>query len=356
MEHLRIGLKDIQLATDNFSDEFVMKGHIVGCYKAELECFDREYISSIEGNSKDELPKRLYTVKIILSLAEEHMFYKEIEILSSCMHRNIESLLGFCHEGPQKILIYEYVSIEYLSSYLERRMLTWEKRLKICLDIAHALKYLHTEMENHKMIIHRDVNSKNIVLDANGGAKIFGFGLSVYLPLIKDDENVNLNEIDGTHVYRDPEYVQNGTLKPESDVYSFGAVMLEILCGKEANCLILDESGIDKDLGHLARRWFDQKMIKKKVAPTIKEENDESTLFLNKGPNEDSLDIFINVACHCLAETQKQRPTMESVIMELEKALSYQVSQSFVLIRYNGLKKKCLVCLFCVSSAHRHRN
>ena len=252
LEHLRIGLKDIQLATDNFSDEFVMKGHIVGCYKAELECFDREYISSIEGNSKDELPKRLYTVQIILSLAEEHMFYKEIEILSSCMHRNIESLLGFCHECPQKILVYQHVSIEYLSSYLERRMLRWEKRLKICLDIAHALKYLHTEMENHKMIIHRDVNSKNIVLDANGGAKIFRFGLSVYLPLIKDDENVNLNEIDGTHVYRDPEYVQNGTLKPESDVYSFGAVMLEILCGKEANCLILDESGIDKDLGHLA--------------------------------------------------------------------------------------------------------
>nr|GEU71768.1 protein kinase-like domain, concanavalin A-like lectin/glucanase domain protein [Tanacetum cinerariifolium] len=222
------------MATDNFSDNCkIGRGEFGRLYKAELKCFDREYLSYVEDKTfGSEHPKRHYIVTIErIDDDEEDMFLNKIDILRSCKHQNIHILLGFCDEGPHMLLVYEYVQFTHLSKYLEVGIHTWENGLKICLDVARGLNYLHTKY---------------------GGSK--------------DDE----------------------------------------------------------PMAPLARQWFDKGIIKDKIASAIKEENWENRLFLNKGPNENSLDVFLKVARQCFAETHNQRPTMQVVITELEKALSFQ--------------------------------
>ncbi|KAM0064989.1 putative protein kinase RLK-Pelle-CrRLK1L-1 family [Helianthus debilis subsp. tardiflorus] len=226
------------------------------------------------------------------------------------------------------ILIIEDFSNEFFGHYLgnskDKRVLTWEKRLKICIDVAHAMKYIHFEMEDQTKIINRDIWSYNFGLDENWGAKIVHFWCSVFLPPNQDDEALNLEYI-GKHCYGDPEYRMTHKLKRQSDVYSFGVVLFEILCGRLANDPIyLNESYIG--LAHVARRSFSTGSLEEMIDPLIKEEIGENKFVLNRGPNKDSLYTFIIIAHQCVSETQDQRPTMKVVVNELEKALFFQVN------------------------------
>ncbi|XP_071687684.1 calmodulin-binding receptor-like cytoplasmic kinase 2 [Rutidosis leptorrhynchoides] len=241
-------------------------------------------------------------------------------MLTICKHQNIVTLLGFCVEGSETILVVEHASNGYLDDYLfnikEKPFLTWAKRLKICLDIAHALKYFHHEMENQKTIINCDIRSGTISLDENWQAKIVDFGFSVFLPPNLDGDALHLNCILGHECYIDPEYDETGKLKRESDVYSFGVVLFEILCGRVANDpAYIKESDIG--LAFVVRRCFYDETpmeMNQMIDPLIKDEC----------ANGYSLDIFMKDAYQCLAKSQEQRPTMEVIIKELEKALSFQ--------------------------------
>ncbi|KAJ0511909.1 putative protein kinase RLK-Pelle-LRR-I-1 family [Helianthus annuus] len=229
------------------------------------------------------------------------------------------------------ILIIEDFSNEFLDDYLgnlkDKRVLTWEKRLKICIDVAHALRYIHYEMEDQKMMINLDICSYNIGLDENWGAKIVHFWWSVFMPPNQEDKALYLDYI-GRPRYTDPEYMKTNKVKRASDVYSFGVVLFEILCGRLANDPIyLKES--DKGLAHVARRSFSTRSLEEIIDPLIKEEIGENKFVLNRGPNKDSLHTFITIAHQCVAETQDQRPTMKVVVKELEKALFFQVSRYF---------------------------
>ncbi|XP_076933724.1 putative receptor-like protein kinase At2g23200 [Bidens hawaiensis] len=261
-------------------------------------------------------------------------------MLSSVKHPNIVTLLGFCVEDSEMILVTENVSNGYLFNHLgnvdRMRNFTWEKRLKIVIDVAHALKYLHYEMEDQKVIINRDICSQHIGLDENSGAKIVDFWFSLFVPPDQRDETLYLNKA-GRPAYIDPEYMKANKLKRESDVYSFGVVLFEILCGRRADdpiylnevCgrrandpIYLQENEVG--LAPVARRCYCSETLHDIIDPTIKEENDESNFVLNRGPNKDSLHTFIEIAHQCVAETQSQRPTMKEVVKELEKALFYQ--------------------------------
>ncbi|KAJ0519499.1 putative protein kinase RLK-Pelle-CrRLK1L-1 family [Helianthus annuus] len=211
---------------------------------------------------------------------------------------------------------------EYLGNFKDKRVLTWEKRLKICIDVAHALKYIHYEMENRKTIINRDICSYNIGLDENLEAKIVNFWWSVFLPPNQDDDSLFLDWI-GKYYYIDPEYKKTGKLKRESDVYGFGVVLFEILCGRLAHDHLKES---ELGLAHVARRSFNTGSLEELIDPLIKEEIGENKFVLNRGPNKDSLHTFITIAHQCVAETQDQRPTMKVVVKELEKALFFQVS------------------------------
>ncbi|GJS10879.1 kinase-like domain, phloem protein 2-like protein [Tanacetum coccineum] len=294
-------------------------------YKAQLEYFDSSYSSSIEGKNICDLPKKrsMVAIKCINSPKGEQGFNVEIQTLTSCKHENIISLLGFCDEDrDHMILVYELASKGSLEDYLgnsdKMTNLTWMQRLKICLDIAHGLNYIHTKKDQDKQeIIHRDIKSANILLGDNWKAKIADFGLSKFHPADQDASTFNASTIAGTDTYLDPEYEKSGKLNKKSDIYSFGVVLFEILTGRLAY-------DFDKGIAPIARHHFEKGRLMEIVDHKIKEETNEHVFSLSKGPNEESLDTFSKIAFQCLAVTHVERPSINVVINELKKALYWQ--------------------------------
>ncbi|XP_071718350.1 receptor-like protein kinase ANXUR2 [Rutidosis leptorrhynchoides] len=205
-------------------------------------------------------------------------------MFSNCKHQNIVSLLGFCDEGPEMILVYEFCPNGSLDEYFGNTdnvtNLTWAQRIQISIDIAQGLKYLHTNTECRETIIHRDIKSANILLDENWVAKNADFGLSRLHHACQQGSTLITYNIAGTDLYLDPEYLSTGKLKTKSDIYSFGVVLFEIMCGK----LAYDKSYNDKGLPSVARQCFTDGMIKNLVDLKIKEA-DENISMLNGGKN-----------------------------------------------------------------------
>ncbi|KAF5783814.1 putative protein kinase RLK-Pelle-LRR-I-1 family [Helianthus annuus] len=275
------------------------------------------------------MPRRRNTVAIKYIIYREDAqgeqgFIAEIETLSSCKHANIVTLLGFCHEHPHMILIYEFVSNGSLDDYLgtEGKMtnLTCVQRIKICIDIARGLDYIHATMDDKQKMIHRDIKSANILLSKNWEAKIADFGLSKFYPINHTKSTIITNNVVGTKVYWDPEYEKTGNLKKESDVYSFGVVLFEVLTGKLAYDSVYTKEN-EKGLAPIVQQHIKKGTITEMVDPNLKEEN---TFTLSKGPNQDSFNTFLLIGHRCLAEKQAERPTMKVVIEELVKALNFQ--------------------------------
>ncbi|KAD5802980.1 hypothetical protein E3N88_14340 [Mikania micrantha] len=305
MDHLKLPLKEIIQATENFSERYLVgSGGYGKVYKAELKYFDGS---------------RSVAIKQIVKKGDtyaQHGFIAEIEMLSKCKHTNIISLVGFCDEDDEMIIIYEYASNGSLDGYLKKvdkmTNLTWAQRIKICIDIANGLHYL-----GENQIVHRDIKSENILLDDKWVAKIADFGLSK-----SHQQQVGTlvtSNIAGTPFYLDPVYEKEGKLKLKSDIYSFGVVLFEILCGR----LAYDVSFNGMGLAAAARLAYQNGTLNKLIDPKIKEA-DEDIFISNEGVNQLSLDKFSDIAYKCIAESQNDRPTIEDVIKELKEALYYQ--------------------------------
>ncbi|KAL8249415.1 hypothetical protein R6Q59_006283 [Mikania micrantha] len=341
LNSLKIPLSEIRRATNGFHKKcLVGSGGYSHVYKAKLDFLDIQSVSSMEGNNKDELPKISKTVaikRIINGGDERHkqVFLTEIELLTSCNHPNIVSLLGFSREDDELVLVYEYAFKGSLSDYLSRSdkttvSLTWAQRIQICLDIANGIDYLHTDMEGKPRIIHRDIKSDNILLDENMNAKLADLGLSKAHPTNQQRSTIYSKNTAGTMLYIDPEY------KRESDIYSFGVVLFEVLSGRVAYDSIYTNEN-DFGLAPIARRRFNEKTLKELIDPKMIEEDDDHIFTLNRGPNQDSFYTFSKIAYQCLAETQAKRPTIKVVIKELQNAKKLQV---------NGLKNNYIfICL-----------
>ncbi|GJZ57598.1 kinase-like domain, phloem protein 2-like protein [Tanacetum coccineum] len=334
--HLKIALDLINEATKNFDDAYCIgSGGFGKVYKAVLELLDSSNSSSNEGVGKCDLPRKRSTVAIkrINNQEGEEGFIAEIETLTSCKNENIISLLGFCYEGNgAMILVYEHASKGSLENYLgnsdKMTTLTWVLRLNICLDIAHGLNYIHNNTDHGKQkMIHRDIKSDNILLGDNWKAKIADFGLSKFHPADQSASTFYTSTIAGTYVYLDPEYQKSGKLSKKSDIYSFGVVLLEILTGRLAYDSVYTKVN-EKGIAPIARHHFEKGTIMQIVDHKIKEETDEHVFSLSKGPNKESLAIFLELVFRCVADSQAQRPTIEVVINELKKALDSQVGTS----------------------------
>ncbi|KAJ4734242.1 Protein kinase superfamily protein [Rhynchospora pubera] len=211
-------LRDLEVATNRFSKENVLgEGGYGVVYRGQL----------INGT-------QVAIKKLLNNLGQaEKEFRVEVEAIGHVRHKNLVRLLGYCVEGTQRMLVYEYVNNGNLEQWLHGAMthhgaLTWEARIKILLGTARALAYLHEAIE--PKVVHRDIKSSNILLDEEFNAKISDFGLAKLLGAGKSHITTRVM---GTFGYVAPEYANTGLLNEKSDVYSFGVVILEAITGRD---------------------------------------------------------------------------------------------------------------------------
>ncbi|KAK9069865.1 hypothetical protein SSX86_010261 [Deinandra increscens subsp. villosa] len=296
VEHLKIPLEEIKLATDSFSNE-IAKGGFGKVYKGKL---------SISGKQHTIAVKRLDRRQG----QGDREFMMEIQMLSCYKHKNLVSLLGFCKESGENILVYEYAKYGSLDKHLRDDKLSWTQRLKISIGAARGFNYLHNDVGPQHRVLHRDIKSSNILLDENMEAKISDFGLSKIGPSNVEFTFLVTNAC-GTYGYIDPDYIKTGILTKESDVYSFGVVLFELLCGRPA--FINSYHDERRFLESLAKSYFEQNRLDEIILSSIK--NDMKV---------DSLNVFSMVAYQCIKEKRIERPTMTWILEKLEKALLVQ--------------------------------
>ncbi|XVF59346.1 hypothetical protein PTKIN_Ptkin07bG0268200 [Pterospermum kingtungense] len=297
--NLNLGLKipfvEIQLATNNFDKKLqIGKGGFGNVYRGTLRTGMNVAVKRSEpGGSGQGLPE----------------FQTEIMVLSEIRHRHLVSLIGYCDDRFEMILVYEFMEKGTLRNHLYNSKvpcLSWKQRVEICNGAARGLDYLHKG--SSRAIIHRDVKSTNILLDENLVAKVADFGLSRSGPT--DQTHVSRG-VKGTFGYLDPEYFRTQQLTEKSDVYSFGVVLLEVLCARPAIIPTLSRQQVNlAEWGMLCKKKGSLEQI---VDPTIK---------LQIKPN--SLRKFARVAEKCLQEDAADRPTMGDVAWDLEYALLLQ--------------------------------
>ncbi|XP_041027317.1 probable receptor-like protein kinase At2g23200 [Juglans microcarpa x Juglans regia] len=291
---LKVPLAEILYATNNFDTRLLIgKGGFGNVYRGTLRHGQKIAVKRSEPGSNQGFPE----------------FQTEIMVLSKIRHRHLVSLIGYCEERSEMILVYEFMEKGTLKDHIyasDLPRLSWKQRLEICIGAARGLQYLHKGSAGG--IIHRDVKSTNILLDEHYVAKVADFGLSKTGPL---DETHVSTIVKGTFGYLDPEYIRSQQLTEKSDVYAFGVVLLEVLCARPAINAML--SGKQVNLAEWAMLCKKEGTLEEIVDPSLKGQID---------PN--SQRRFIETAEKCLQELGADRPTMDDVVWDLEYALQLQ--------------------------------
>jgi len=244
-------------------------------------------------------------------------FFNEVDVLSRVSHRNLVSLIGYCLEDDQQMLIYEYMHKGSLYDHLygdlstsANEQLDWTTRLHIALNASQGLEYLHSGC--NPIIIHRDVKTKNILLPSDmKNAKVADFGLSRLIY----GENIThvTTNVKGTVGYLDPEYFTSECLSTKSDVYSFGVVLLEIISGRKA----IDTMSLNREALNLCdwvRFNLQEGNINEILDPIVKASN----------PNLDAIWKVLEIAIECVEPKAIHRPIMTKVVEQLRVAITIQ--------------------------------
>ncbi|KAJ4850401.1 hypothetical protein Tsubulata_007053 [Turnera subulata] len=237
-------------------------------------------------------------------------FQAEVEIISRVHHRHLVSLVGYCIESGQKLLVYEFVENSTLEYHLHgagRPTMDWPTRIKIALGSAKGLGYLHEDC--HPRIIHRDIKAANILLDYNFEAKVADFGLAK----LTSDNNTHVStRVMGTFGYLAPEYASSGKLTEKSDVFSFGVMLLELITGRRP----VDPTGRMEDslvdwARPLCSQALEQGQYQELVDPALE-------------GNYDPQEMACMVACAGLAvsHSARRRPKMSQIVRALEGDIS----------------------------------
>ncbi|KAK2969619.1 hypothetical protein RJ640_029781, partial [Escallonia rubra] len=288
---LRFSLAEIHLASQNFDDALILgKGGFGNVYQGLVNIDNVESLVAI---------KRLNSTSSQGALE----FWTEIQMLSKFRHCHLVSLIGYCDEQNEMILVYEYMCNGTLADHLHKvgkngnPPLSWVQRLKICIGSARGLDYLHTGTGIQHRVIHRDVKSSNILLDEHWAAKVSDFGLSKIGPANQSFSYVSTN-VKSTHGYLDPEYFRTYRLTRKTDVYAFGVVLFEVLSGRPAVDARLNEKQLG--LAAWARRCVKDGKVERIVDPNLREGR----------VSPKSLGKFVKIADRCLRRRPEERPTM----------------------------------------------
>ncbi|XP_047150563.1 G-type lectin S-receptor-like serine/threonine-protein kinase LECRK1 [Vigna umbellata] len=283
----RFSYSELKRATNNFKIE-LGKGSFGAVYRGALD----------KG-------KRLIAVKRLEKLVEEgeKEFQAEMRAIGKTRHRNLVRLLGFCAEGSKRLLVYEYMSNGSLGNLIfvgeSQRRPEWDERVRIAVEIARGIMYLHEECE--APIIHCDIKPQNILVDEFWTAKISDFGLA---KLLMPDQTRTMTGARGTRGYLAPEWNKNVPISVKTDVYSYGIMLLEILC-----CRRNIEVRVPEPEAVSLCSWAYNCFVAGKLNKLFPwEVVDDKTAVEN----------MVKVALWCIQDEPFLRPTMKSVVLMLE--------------------------------------
>ncbi|KAL6627637.1 hypothetical protein ACP70R_031363 [Stipagrostis hirtigluma subsp. patula] len=292
-------LRELADATKNFSQDCLLGRGGFGCvYKASLSDGQVVAVKQLDRNG----------------LQGNREFLVEVLMLNLLHHPNLVNLFGYCVDGDQRLLVYEYMPLGSLEDHLHdipphQEPLDWKTRMKIAADAAAGLEYLHDKA--NPPVIYRDIKPSNILLTEGYHAKLSDFGLAKLGPV--GDKTHVTTRVMGTHGYCAPEYALTGQLTIKSDIYSFGVVFLELITGRRP--LDSNRPPEEQDLVAWARPLFkDQRKFPKMADPLLQ------GCFPRRG-----LYQALAIAAMCLQEKARNRPP----IREVAAALSYLASQTY---------------------------
>ncbi|KAM3289270.1 receptor-like kinase TMK4 [Capsicum chacoense] len=285
--NIAISIQVLRQVTNNFSEENILgRGGFGVVYKGELHDGTKIAVKRMESGA--------------MGTKGMNEFQAEIAVLTKVRHRHLVALLGYCVNGNERLLVYEYMPQGTLSQHLFEwqehgyPILTWKQRVTIALDVARGVEYLHSLAQTS--FIHRDLKPSNILLGDDMRAKVADFGLVKNAP---DGKYSVETRLAGTFGYLAPEYAATGRVTTKVDVYAFGVVLMEILTGRKA----LDET-LPDERSHLVtwlrRVLVNKDNLRKAVDPTL-------------NPDEETYEGICKVAelaGHCTAREPFQRPDM----------------------------------------------
>lgn len=229
-------------------------------------------------------------------------FFNEVNLISGIQHKNLVKLLGCSIEGPESLLVYEYVANKSLDNFFfdknKSEILSWKQRFDIVVGIAEGLAYLHEGSEIR--IIHRDIKSSNVLLDESFTPKIADFGLARCFGADKTHLSTG---IAGTLGYMAPEYLVRGQLTEKADVYSFGVLVLEIVCGRKNSVFIQDSGSVLQTVWKL----YKSDRLKESLDPCLRDDDIQ----------EQEVAGVIQVGLLCAQASVALRPSMTEVVRML---------------------------------------
>ncbi|XP_078445022.1 putative receptor-like protein kinase At5g18500 [Wolffia australiana] len=283
-------LRDLEVATNRFSrDNILGEGGYGIVYRGCL----------LNGTS-------VAVKKLLNNLGQaEKEFRVEVEAIGHVRHKNLVRLLGYCVEGTQRMLVYEYVNNGNLEQWLhgamrQRGYLSWDARMKILIGTAKALAYLHEAIE--PKVVHRDIKSSNILIDDELNAKVSDFGLA---KLLGAGKSYVTTRVMGTFGYVAPEYANTGLLNEKSDVYSFGVVLLEAITGRDPV-----DYGRPPDEVNLVE-WL-KMMVGSRRSEEVVDPN------IGNPPSTRKLKRALLAALRCVDPDSAKRPKMSQIVSMLE--------------------------------------
>ncbi|XP_057996147.1 probable serine/threonine-protein kinase At1g01540 isoform X2 [Hevea brasiliensis] len=283
----RFALRDMDVVTNGFADQ-----NVIG---------NGDYGVAYRGILLDAT--RVAVKRLFNKSCQAKDFVAEVEVIGHVRHKNLVKLLGYCMEGGYRMLVNEYVDNGNLQRWLhgcpeQASPLTWGMRMNIIQGVAKGLAYLHEDIE--PKIVHRNIKSSNILLDQHWNPKISDFGI---VKLFGPEGNDIAARLMGKSGYLSPEYASNGVLDEKTDVYSFGILIMEIICGR---------TPVDHNHPHVYLiDWLKSMVANKKIMYVADPK-------LAEMPSSKELKRILLLALRCADPNIKHRPTMGDVIHMLE--------------------------------------